>query len=137
MKKYEGQKLEVISFRRNDSEIGMHLNLKSELSPILIQDVFVCTSYKDCVEYHYCEPKDLIIEILEVNNHDQISKCIIAGNKRQIESFLIASGEATPNNPIDFKTVNFPEELATAMSRVNFSIDEIIEKIKEANLITE
>jgi hypothetical protein len=132
MKRFEGKKLEVISFRRLNGEIGMHLNLKSELLPTLIQDAFVSTSYKDCVEYHYCNAENLLIEILEVNDHDQIEKCVIAGKKEHIESFLIADGNATPNNPINFKTINFPEELSYAISRMEFSIDEMIEKLTEA-----
>jgi len=128
MKRFEGKKLEVISFRRNNGEIGMHLNLKSEL-PTLIQDAFVCTSYKDCVEYHYCNAENLLIEILKVNEYDQIEKCIIAGKKEHIESFLIADGHATPNHAIDFKTIHFPDELEYVINRMEWSIDEIIEKL--------
>jgi len=132
MKQFEGKKLEVISFRRNNGEIGMHLNLKSELLPTLIQDAFVCTSYKDCVEYHYCNADNLQIEILEVNDSDQITKCNIAGKKEHIESFLIADGHATPNHPIDFETIHLPGELEYAINRMEWFIDEIIEKLTQA-----
>lgn len=132
MKRFEGKKLEIISFIRLNGEIGMHLNLKSDLLPTLIQDAFVCTSYKDCVEYHYCNAENLLIEILEVNDSDQITKCNIAGKKEHIESFLIADGHATPDHPINFKTINFPEELSFAISRMEWSIDEMIEKLTEA-----
>ncbi len=127
----KSDKLEIISFKNLGGEIGIHLILKPSLSSVLLQDVFVVTSYENAVEYRIVDNIDgLFIEIKEVNEYEQIEKCVIFGGKKQIESFLIADGNATPNNSINFGLLNYSNELQNIISRLEIIIDELNEKTK-------
>tara|TARA_R110001599_G_scaffold331689_1_gene546625 strand:- start:343 stop:765 length:423 start_codon:yes stop_codon:yes gene_type:complete len=131
IERFAGKSLEIISFYKRDGEIGINFNLKASI-PQLIQDVFVITDYQDCIEYHVDEKyEELYIEIVKVNDHNQVEECIICGNKQQIQSILVANGEATPNNPIDFKSVNFPEEMRMAVSTFEMMLQDLQEKQNE------
>jgi hypothetical protein len=44
---------------------------------------------------------------------------------------LVANGEATPNNPIDFKSVNFPEEMRMAVSTFEMMLQDLKDKQDE------
>jgi len=131
MERFVGKSLEVISFYKRDGEIGINFNLKASI-PQLIQDVFVITDYQDCIEYHVDEKyEELYIEIVKVNEYNQVEECIICGNKKQVQSILIANGEATPENAIDFKSVNLPDELRIAVSTFEMMLQDLKDKQDE------
>jgi len=131
IERFAGKSLEIISFYKRDGEIGINFNLKASI-PQLIQDVFVITDYQDCIEYIVDDTCDnLYIEIVKVNNHNQVEECIICGNKKQVQGVLLANGEATPDNPIDFKSINLPEEMRMAISSFEIMLHNLEEKTNE------
>jgi len=131
IERFTGKSLEVISFFKRDGEIGINFNLKASI-PQIIQEVFVITDYQDCIQYIIDDTcNELYIEIVKVNNHNQVEECIICGNKKQVQGIMLANGEATPDNPIDFKSINLPEEMRMAISSFEMMLDTIKETTNE------
>lgn len=104
---------QLVSFFKNDSEIGFHAKLKTQSGKLI--DKFVITDYRDSAQF-IIEPsaKKLTIEVVEYKrgvfekdcsynkekiDYEHIEKSIIKGTQKQIENCLFSIGCGTANLP--------------------------------------